>query len=307
MKVAEKKIEVLKSEHSDNKAERTPTIKNWHLKIAQWVFQTLGHVFPKFLAQKAYDIFSTPRWRARHLRTDDIIDAAQIIDFPFEEDIVKLYEWGKKGDPIILLAHGWESRGTALRMFVPQLIELGFQVVAFDAVAHGDSSGKKNNLTTNAQTVAAIIKNYGGIYGAICHSFGCSSIVYAQQHIDNSIKIEKLVFLAVPHKTKKIIDEYHHLFKVPTAIRTKFYSKVESISGLKIDEIDVATAYNQVKVTALLLVHDRFDETTSLDAAENVVNNWHNARLLITEGYGHFRLAKNPDVLKRIIAFIGEF
>jgi pimeloyl-ACP methyl ester carboxylesterase len=307
MKVAIKKIEILKSEHSDNKAERVPSIKNWQLKIAQWGFQTLGHVFPEILAEKAYDIFSTPRWRARHSRTDDIIDGAKVVDLPFREHIVKLYEWGKKGNPIIFLAHGWESRGTALRMFVPLLIEMGFQVVAFDALAHGDSSGERNNLTTNAQTIAVIIKHYGGIYGAICHSFGCSSIVYAQQHVDNSIKIEKLVFLAVPHKTKKIIDTYHDLFKVPTSIRTKFYKKVESISGLKIDEIDVATAYPHVKVTDLLLVHDRFDETTSLDAAEKVVHNWDNARLLITEGYGHFRLAKNPDVLKRIIAFIGEF
>ncbi len=306
MKVSVKKIEVLKSEHSDNKAERVPSIKNWQLKIAQWGFQTLGHVFPETLAEKAYDIFSTPRWRARHSRTDDIIDSAKVIDFPFGEHIVKLYEWGKKSDPIVLLAHGWESRGTALRMFVPHLINKGFQVVAFDALAHGDSSGEKNNLTTNAKTIAAIIEHYGGIYGAICHSFGCSSIVYAQQHINNSINIEKLVFLAVPHKTKRIIDAYHDLFKVPTTIRTKFYKKVESISGLKIDEIDVATAYPHVKVTDLLLVHDRFDETTSLDAAEKVVNNWDNARLLITEGYGHFRLAKNPDVLKRIIAFIEE-
>ncbi len=54
----------------------------------------------------------------------------------------------------------------------------------------------------------------------------------------------------------------------------------------------------------LLLVHDRKDEVTTIDAAERVVTHWENAQLLMTEGYGHFRIAKNPDVIRRIVAFI---
>lgn len=305
MKITHNKIEVLQSEHKDGKAERVPSVKKWQLGIARLAFQTLGHVIPDAMASKAYDVFSTPRWKAKHLRTDAIIDAAKVLDFPFEGHTVKLYEWGEKGNPIILLAHGWESRGTALRMFIPHLVKKGYQIVAFDALGHGDSTGVKNNLPTNARTIAAIIQHYGGIYGAICHSFGCSSIIYAQQYIDKSIEIEKLVFLAVPHKTKKIIDDYHQLFKLPKKIQNAFIKKVEAAAGLPVGDIDVATAHPHVQVKDLLLVHDRYDEITSLDAAEKVVHKWDNAKLLITEGYGHFRLAKNPDVLKRIIDFIG--
>ena len=258
------------------------------------------------MAKQAYTMFATPRWRAKHTRTDHIIDSARVIDFNFREHIIKLYEWGNPEHPKILLAHGWESRGTALRMFVPELLKLNYCIVSYDAVGHGDSSGKLNNISTNAKTIAAIINNYGGIYGAIGHSFGCSSLVYAMQFIDNSIAIEKLVFLAVPHKTKRLIDGFFKMVNAPDGVKKSFYSIIEAANHRSLDEIDVATAHSDVKVGKLLLLHDRFDDVTSLEAAENVVHNWDNAKLLITEGYGHFRIAKNPDVIKRIIEFIEE-
>ena len=303
MKITHPKIELLQSTHPDNKTEPTPRVQAWQIPLAQLGFQTLGRIFPKTTAQYAYKIFATPRWRAKHTRTDAVIDSAKVSDFPFREFTVKIYEWGQEGDPIILLAHGWESRGTALRMYVKPLLEAGYRIVAYDAISHGDSTGERNNLSTNGKTIAAIINHYKGIYGAIGHSFGCSSTVYALQYVDNCISIEKLVFLAVPHKTKKIMDSYLKVFKVPDSVKKTFYEMIETINGRKVDEIDTASAYPHVKVGELLLIHDRFDDITSLDAAENVVNQWDNARLLITEGYGHFRIAKNPDVIKRIVAF----
>ena len=67
---------------------------------------------------------------------------------------------------------------------------------------------------------------------------------------------------------------------------------------------DVATTGEQVKVEKLLLIHDEKDEVTDIIAAKRVEAAWKNALLLITSGYGHFRIAKNPDVIRRIIGFI---
>ena len=52
----------------------------------------------------------------------------------------------------------------------------------------------------------------------------------------------------------------------------------------------------------MLNFHDA--EITDIIAAKRVEAAWKNALLLITSGYGHFRIAKNPDVIQRIIAFI---
>jgi pimeloyl-ACP methyl ester carboxylesterase len=304
MKSSNSRIEVLKSAPHDGKEDRLPEADKRKLRLARLGFQTIGRIFPTKMAELAYRIFATPRWRAQHLREDSIIQSAKKWDFIFRDFKVKVYEWGNPDARIVLLAHGWESRGTALRMYVKPLLAQGFRVVAFDSLGHGDSEGERNNLSTNAKLMAEIVKHYGGIYGCIGHSFGCSSLVYMLQHVDNQLVVERVVFLAVPHGIKKIVDDYFTFLKVPKQVQQVFYRTIENINSRPIEELDVATAHASVKVGKLLLVHDRFDDVTSLDAAERVVERWGNSHLIITEGYGHFRLAKNPDVIMRIVDFI---
>jgi pimeloyl-ACP methyl ester carboxylesterase len=306
MNITHPKIEYLQSTHIDRKIEPTPPVSQWKIRVVQGVFQTLGTVFPKTMAKQAFKIFATPRWRAKHTRTDAVIDSAKVSDFPFREFSIKLYEWGNDSDPIILLAHGWESRGTALRMFVKPLLEKGYKVVAFDAIGHGDSGGQRNNLSTNAKTIAAIIQHFGGVYGAIGHSFGCSSLVYTLQHVDNSLSVEKLILLAVPPKMTMIIGGLFKFLKAPESVQKAFYQNAIDIYGRDISTVDTALAYSEVKVGQLLLIHDKEDDITPIYTAERIIENWDNARLLVTEGYGHFRIAKNPDVVKRIVSFIGQ-
>jgi pimeloyl-ACP methyl ester carboxylesterase len=309
------KIEFLDSKHVDNGRDSLPSNKPWQLKIAHFGFQTIGRLFPKFMARQAYNLFATPQWRAKHQRPDDLILAAKVIDFPFDGHIVKLYEWGNDdSEKIILLAHGWESRGTALRMYVKPLLEKGFKIVAFDALGHGDSGGKQNNLLTNARTISAIYNHYDHIYGAIGHSFGCSSLVYAQQYVDNNIRLERLVFIAVPNRTRKIMDGFLAYMHTPKIVQNAFFDYVQTLTKQHIDLSDTALAYTSpnnrdastVKVGKLLLFHDQKDEVTNISAAERVVEHWDNARLIVTNGYGHFRIAKNPDVIRKIVAFIAD-
>lgn len=100
-----------------------------------------------------------PQNRAKHRVSDSVIEQAQISDILVGENMLKTYEWGE-GEKTILLVHGWQSRGTALRSFVPKLKEAGFRVVAFDAAAHGDSSGKRVDLL-----------DYGGAIKALYHKY----------------------------------------------------------------------------------------------------------------------------------------
>jgi pimeloyl-ACP methyl ester carboxylesterase len=300
-------IEYLKSEHSDTGKERLPKNSNWQLSLARSFFKVFGTIFPKKAAKMAYKIFGTPRWRARHKRPDDLILAARLVDFSFQNETIKCYEWGDAAaNTTILLAHGWESRGTALRMYVPDLMKKGYKIVAFDALAHGDSTGERNNLLTNAQTVLALSKHYGGFHGAIAHSFGCASIVYAMQFLDNSMAMKRLVFLAVPPQLSKIVDGVFKMLALPKATQREFIKIIDGMSGHPIEESDIALGAGKLAVEKLLLIHDEHDEVTHINAAKRVESAWKNAVLLITSGYGHFRIAKNPDVIRRIVDFISE-
>ncbi|MGV9195387.1 alpha/beta hydrolase [Microbacterium sp. MC2] len=54
---------------------------------------------------------------------------------------VVTYEWGD-GDRTVVLIHGWNGRASQFATLARELVAEGYRVVAFDAPAHGASSGR---------------------------------------------------------------------------------------------------------------------------------------------------------------------
>ncbi|MCB0293632.1 MAG: alpha/beta hydrolase, partial [Calditrichaeota bacterium] len=64
--------------------------------------------------------------------------------------------------------------------------------------------------------------------------------------------------------------------------------------------------YPELKIREALIIHDRFDPVVPFSSARAIAAGWPNARLLVSEGYGHFRLMKNPDLIAEVAAFLGD-
>lgn len=298
------KIEILKTQTQNppkEKVNKEPLV----LKFAQVGFNTLGRVFPSSAAKVAFKLFTTPRVRARHSKSDHILESARLFEFMYGKHILKGYEWGQ-GDRVVLLIHGWESRGTAMRSFVPQLVSSGFRVVAFDGPAHGNSAGKRTNLPHFGGAVRAIINYLGGVYGIISHSFGGASAVFTLANIDNSISIEKLVLIGVPSSMENLSKDFMKMIKAPSSVAKQFEKLMEDRINMPLADGHLGLAYQKVKVGETLVVHDREDEVIPLGEAEAVFEAWDNTSLLITEGLGHFQLMKNPDVIERVVGFVSK-
>ncbi len=296
------KIEILKTSIQPSTIEKENK-EPLALIFAQIGFNTLGRVFPSMAASTAYKLFTTPRVRARHNKSDEVLESTRVFEFIYGKHILKGYEWGE-GERVVLLVHGWESRGTAMRSFVPQLVDAGFKVVAFDGPAHGNSAGKRTNLPHFGGAVRAIIKYIGGVYGIITHSFGGASTVFSLANIDNSISIEKLVLIGVPSSMENLSKDFTNLIKAPTSVAKRFEKMLEDRINMPLSEGHLGLAYQRVKVGETLVVHDREDQVIPLDEAHAVVETWENTSLLITEGLGHFLLMKNPDLIKRVTDFV---
>ena len=200
------------------------------------------------------------------------------------------------------MAHGWESRGTALRMFVKPLKAVGFSVLAFDAPAHGESNGTTCQLPQNAFVISELLKQ-NKITGIIAHSFGCACSMYALQFYANTYSTVPMAFMAVPPKPQKMLDgflkELYITDRLEELVTQKILSQYPDMA-----HFDPITAEEKVPVEKLLIVQDTTDTITPVSVAEEIVSHWHKAHLLITEGYGHYRLAKNPDVVKRVVQFL---
>lgn len=273
--------------------------------LVRFAFSTIGPFFPKQTAKIAYKLFSTPRIRAQHKRSDSIIEKAKVFDFMYAGRLLKAYEWGS-GDKIVLLVHGWESRGTALRSFVPDLVKQGFKVVAIDGPAHGNSSGKQTNLLHFGGAIRAIINQVGTVHSIIAHSFGGASTVFTLSNLAPDIKIERLILIAVPSAMKRVIDHYIKFVHLPQSVSNELIKILENKLGQSLQEIDVSKANDLIRVNKTLLVHDREDKVVPFGASEAIAENWDNVSFLVTEGYGHYDLIKNPVVVDRVVCFVSS-
>lgn len=267
------------------------------LALIRFGFQTLGRVFPGWAARLAYYFFSTPRLRARHKVSDPVLEQARLFEVLYGKRILKAYSWGD-GDRTILLVHGWESRGTALRSFVPSLVEKGFRVVAFDGPAHGNSAGKQTNLIDFGGAVRAIMHHLGGVYGVITHSFGGASTVYALGHLVPDLHVSKLVMVAVPASMERVYRNAVQTLRLPNSVAYRFRAILEDLSSQSLEDLELPVAFTKIDVEQALLVHDSEDRVVPIVNAEMIVASWPNAQLLKSKGYGHFRLMKNPDLVR---------
>jgi pimeloyl-ACP methyl ester carboxylesterase len=272
------------------------------LRFIQFGFKTFGFLAPGWAAAYAFKLFTTPRMNATHKVSDPILESARIFEFMYGKFILKGYEWGS-GEKTVLLVHGWRSRGTALRSFVPGLLEKGYKVVTFDAPAHGNSPGKSTTLPQFSGAIKAIINNLGGVHGIITHSFGGASTVFALYSETPNLFINKLVLIAVPSSMENMADSFIHLIKAPISVASGFYKILENRLGISLADAQVSNFFPNLKIGKTLLVHDKKDEVVPFSETESIIEKWDNASLLATDGYGHFQIMKNPDVVEKVVGF----
>ncbi|MEM6967560.1 MAG: alpha/beta hydrolase [Bacteroidota bacterium] len=273
------------------------------LKIMQFAFGTLGRIFPQWSANLAFHFFTSPQGRAKHKVSDEILEQANISDILIGKYMLKVYEWGA-GDKTVMLVHGWESRGTALRSFVPQLVEAGYRVVAFDGPAHGDSSGKKADLKVFSGAIKAIYHKYENVKAIIAHSFGGAATAYAMYQLDASMTIEKFVMIGTPSRISYPVGRALDTMNAPTSVRKYFVEKLEKIVGIRLEDLTFKNIGQDLKIDKVLVVHDLQDEEVYFEQAENTVKYWNKAELQVTDGFGHFALMKNPEVIARVTTFV---
>ena len=274
-------------------------------RLVRFGFQTLGRLFPRTAGRVALRLFCTPLRRARHRRTDALLERAEVFEFMAGRHLLKGYRWGDPARPAVVLAHGWESRGTALREFVPHLEAGGYQVVAFDAPAHGDSPGKRTHLPEYAGALESLVGQLGEPAGIIGHSFGGASALYALCRPDGTLRVPKFVLVNSPAEMRWVFDDARAQLGMPAPVFRHFISGLERLTGIPdVFALDAAQLRSGLRATEVLIVHDELDPVIAFDQARKNLAQLPNSRLLITRGAGHFKLLKRPAVRARIAAFI---
>jgi pimeloyl-ACP methyl ester carboxylesterase len=222
----------------------------------------------------------SPRWRGAH------------------RDVVA-WRWGY--GPTVLLVHGWEGRGSQLGAFVEPLVRAGLSVVAFDAPAHGDSTGRQLYLTDQADCVAAVAHAVGPLHAIVAHSFGAAAVLLARQR--GGAEARRHVMIAPNVLIDDALARFARAVALDDRDRASFEHQLENRSGVPLEALTLERLVG-TRDAALLVLHDRDDREVPFVHGERLAAAWREATLRPTVGLGHRRILRDDRVVAETVEFV---
>jgi pimeloyl-ACP methyl ester carboxylesterase len=264
-------------------------------------FKGLYIIAPEKAAAKAVELFSKPRIRKFRPKEMEVLSKAEQGEVKYEGLKIKTYRWGI-GKKTVLLVHGWEGHAGHLGAFVEPLVSEGFQVLAFDAPAHGGSEGQNTNLLHYGNLISRLSEE-NNVEAIITHSFGSAATAFALYKKQHSIK--NLVMITSPDKLEDVLDEFGNLMKFNISMRQHILQYIEKLYGRNPKEIQVSLHAPQMDVENILLVHSPDDRILPFSNTKKIYQNLPNATLEAPKNKGHYKILWDKEVVEKVVNFIG--
>ena len=265
-------------------------------------FKLLSTISKKKAAEKAFELFCTPQRRNKK-SLPKIFEQGEKLQFTLEGITVRGWRWNHPADRRALILHGFESSVTNFDRYIRPLVKKGYEVLAFDAPAHGRSAGKKITAPLYKKTIKEINKRYGPVRSFMAHSFGGLAVSLALEEIDHTPD-HRLALIAPATETSSAIDSFFKFLQLDPGIRSEFEKIIIKQGGVSSDWYSIKRAMKHIRAKVLWL-HDSEDEVTPLSDVEQVrKENFRNIEFIITEGLGHRRIYRDNKVSKQIIEFL---
>jgi len=261
---------------------------------------SLAFISPRAAARKAFRVFSKPRQGKIGPHHQDFLDSNLEPKIEIEDITIQPYKWSGNGKTIVLV-HGWESHSHRWKEMILRLQKENYNIIAFDAPAHGYSSGKYLYVPIYSKVLDEVIALYNPAF-LIGHSMGGMTVLFNQAQT-SAKEMERLVILGAPDKLDSLVDQYRAIlglnqkaidaledfFKRRFNFRTKDFS---------------SSAFAKKIQTPTLLIHDKEDTITPVTGSQAIHKALKNSVYLETEGLNHSLYDK--EVNEKIINFLSK-
>lgn len=263
----------------------------------------LGAVAPDKAAAEVFRLFCTPIPTV----TDGLPAAfsyAEPLYIKINDVRIKGYRWNKGKNKKVLIVHGFSSASYKFQGYIIPLMEKDYEVVAFDAKAHGESSGETLNAVEYAKMLEKVIKVFGPFDGFIAHSFGCLALTLALEKTAHDENLKMVLIAPATETTSAISAAFKKLAIKNEKVKTAFEKLIIKEGGHSSKWFSIKRAIPNVKAK-VLWIHDEKDTVTPLKDALKVKElHLPNIEFLITEGLGHRRIYHDHGVKKEIFDFL---
>lgn len=265
-------------------------------------FKILSAISNRKAAEMALDLFTTPQFRYKE-RLPDIFTEAEKLQFKHYGETVTGYRWNRGGHRKALIVHGFNSSVAKFDRYIKPLMKKGYEVLAFDAPAHGFSTGRTLNAVVFKDMITHINKLYGPVRSFMGHSFGCLAICLALEEIEHNEDYH-VVLIAPATESKTAIDLFFSFMKLNEGVRKEFDDYIFQLRNKPAGWYSVSRAVKNIKAK-ILWCHDEDDSMTPWADAKKVMDERHaNIEFIVTKGFGHRRIYRENKVSKAIIEFL---
>jgi pimeloyl-ACP methyl ester carboxylesterase len=270
-------------------------------KIILVVGQFLSFISTKLTVQFAARLFTSlikhpiPK---REVEMDRLT-RQEVLLIPSIQKRINVYHSGASLKKI-LLVHGWSGRGTQLVKFAEAFEKLGFQIVSFDAPAHGKSQGNKTLMPEFIASILEIEKQFGPFEAAIGHSLGGMSLLNA---VKQGLQIKRLTIIGSGDIVKDIIDDFIKKLQLNSKIGDLLRIHFEKKSNQTMDSYSSFHAAAEISIP-VLIIHDENDEEVPVSCAHHIHQHLKNGDLMITQNLGHRKILGDAAVIQKTIQFI---
>ncbi len=272
------------------------------LRYYKTKFRLWAAVSKKKAAEKAFELFCTPQ-RRNLKQPPRIFEQAEKLQFKHKGIIVNGWRWNHPAPRKALILHGFESSATNFDRYVKPLVKKGYEVLAFDAPAHGRSGSKQINAPLYKKMILEVNKQYGPVKSFMAHSFGGLAVCLALEEISHTIDY-RLVLVVPATETTTAIDTFFGFLRLDPSLRSEFEKVIVKKGGVSSSWYSIKRAMKHIRAK-VLWVHDEEDDTTPLsDVLKVKAENYPNIEFLITKGLGHRRIYRDNKVTKTIIDFL---
>jgi pimeloyl-ACP methyl ester carboxylesterase len=260
--------------------------------------RALSAAAPSLAARLAERLFLTPPRPARPAREAALLATARARPVRVGARHVDVWLWGT--GPSVLLVHGWGGRGAQLAWFVEPLVARGFSVLTFDAPGHGASGSGIVTIPEMVAATRAVAAARGPLAGLIAHSVGGT---VATRALYEGLDAGAVVFIGAAADLTGPATRFTAAMGFSRSVNAAMHARIAARLGQPWSAFDVAALAPSLH-TPLLVIHDRGDGEVPWQHGRVIVHAWRGAALLMTDGLGHRRILRDPDVVAATVAFL---
>jgi pimeloyl-ACP methyl ester carboxylesterase len=209
--------------------------------------------------------------------------------------------------PVVYLMHGWAGHRQQFDAFIGPLTAAGFRAVAIDSPGHGESGpgmfGQGRSLLPDFTTaLETAFGHFGTPRAVIAHSLGASATAISAL---DGLATGPLVLISPVSNVLSGLDIFARTAGIGPRVRAAMPRRIERITRMPVARFDIAQRAAELDdLPPALVIHDASDRYVPFDQGVLVAAAWPGARFRSTEGLGHLRILRDPEVIEAAVGFL---